>query len=77
MPVMYLSARTAMRPAHKYPGPVALRVRRRDGQGICLKLHRRFDPYVRAVYILAEETSDDSPDIPQVREGRSRDRAVV
>src|SRR4030095_13849553 len=38
------------------PGPVDLKVRCRDGQGKCLRLHRRFDPYERAVYILAEET---------------------
>jgi PAS domain-containing protein len=38
------------------PEPVDLKVRCRDGQGKCLRLHRRFDPYERAVYILAEET---------------------
>lgn len=41
------------------PGPVDLKVRCRDGQGKCLRLHRRFDPHERAVYILAEETLEN------------------
>lgn len=41
------------------PGPVDLKLRCRDGQGKCLRLHRQFDPYERTVYILAEETLEN------------------
>ena len=38
--------------------PVELKVRGNDGQCKCLKLHRRFDPYDRTVFIVAEETPE-------------------
>ena len=37
------------------PGPVELKLRCRNGQGKCLRLHRRFDPDERTMYIVAEE----------------------
>ncbi|HZM47178.1 MAG TPA: PAS domain-containing protein [Burkholderiales bacterium] len=40
------------------PAPVELKVRSSDGQCKCLKLHRRFDPYERTVFIVAEETPE-------------------
>jgi hypothetical protein len=45
------------------PAPVELKVRGNDGQCKCLKLHRRFDPYERTVFIVAEETleQDSAP----------------
>ena len=42
------------------PAPVDLKVRRRDGEGKCLRLHRRFDPYERSMFIVAEEASEGS-----------------
>ncbi len=46
------------------PAPVDLKVYSRSGQIKNLRLHRRFDPDERAVYILAEEASPrrDGPD---------------
>jgi len=49
------------------PAPVELRVRSRDGQCKCLKLHRWFDSDERtglAVFIVAEETPDSDTEPP-------------
>jgi hypothetical protein len=43
------------------PAPVDLKLFSRNGQLKSLRLHRRFDPAERAVYILAEETGEDGP----------------
>jgi PAS domain-containing protein len=44
------------------PAPVDLKVCCRNGQIKSLRLHRRFDPNERAMYILAEETEEHGPD---------------
>jgi PAS domain S-box-containing protein len=41
-------------------GPVDLRVRCRDGQGKCFRLHRRYDKQERTMYIVAEETAQNA-----------------
>jgi PAS domain-containing protein len=43
------------------PLPVDLNVCCRNGEVKSLRLHRRFDPAERAVYILAEETREPGP----------------
>jgi hypothetical protein len=60
------------------PSPVELRVRSRDGQCKCLKLHRWFDSYERTeptVFIMAEETPD-SGRAPPAEPGGDVDRAA-
>ena len=42
--------------------PVDLNVRCRDGRIKGLKLHRRFDPHERSMYIVADETPGNHPD---------------
>jgi PAS domain-containing protein len=44
------------------PAPVDLKLCCRNGQIKSLRLHRRFAPDERAVYILAEVTGDQAPD---------------
>ena len=46
----------------RIPDPVDLKLCCRDGQIKSLRLHRRFDPDERAVYILAEETVEPGPE---------------
>ena len=41
--------------------PVLLTLHCRNGQAKRLRLHRRFDPYQRAVYLLGEEMSEHHP----------------
>jgi len=50
------------------PAPVELKLRCNDGQCKCLKLHRRFDPYERTVFIVAEETLEQ-PSAPPAQPG--------
>lgn len=42
--------------------PVDVNVRCRDGRISRLKLHRRFDPQERNIYIIADETQETHPD---------------
>ena len=42
--------------------PVNLNLRCRDGRIKGLKLHRRFDPHERNMYIVADETPENQPD---------------
>jgi hypothetical protein len=49
------------------PLPVNLNVCCRSGEVKSLRLHRRFDPAERAVYILAEETGDGEGNGPNDR----------
>ena len=42
--------------------PVNLSLRCRDGRIKGLKLHRRFDPHERRMYIVADETLENHPD---------------
>ena len=49
--------------------PVELTVRSNDGQCKCLKLHRRFDPYERTVFIVAEETLEQGSAPPAQPDG--------
>ena len=57
--------------------PVDLKVRGRDGEGKCLRLHRRFDPYERSMFIVAEETLQNQLEDRSVSGGPRRERAVM
>lgn len=54
--------------------PVNLRVRCRNGNGKCLKLHRHYDKYERMIYMVGEETLEE-PTAP--RRSREERRAAL
>jgi hypothetical protein len=56
-------------------GPVDLRVRCRNGRGICLTLHRLYDKDEHMIYIVAEESPGSLVDaLPGHEERRSAAR---
>jgi len=44
-------------------GPLEVTLRCKDERRKCFRLYRRFDPYVQAVYVLADEVSEERPEL--------------
>lgn len=44
-------------------GPLEVTLRCKDERRKCFRLYRRFDPYAQAVYVLADEVSEERPEL--------------
>lgn len=42
--------------------PLEVTLRCKDERRKCFRLYRRFDPYMQAVYVLADEVSEERPE---------------
>jgi len=42
--------------------PLELTLRCKDGRRKCFRVYRRFDPYEQAVFVLADEVSEERPE---------------
>jgi len=43
--------------------PLEVTLRCKDERRKCFRLYRRFDPYAQAVYVLADEVSEERPEL--------------